>query len=474
MKVVLINPGPMRPILGSFSRAAEPFAPLGLAYLAGVLKRAGHDVRVIDQFAQGISDEVLLNNLKKFSPDLVGISCLTPDTPKVEIISSLIREKLPTVKIALGNLQASLFAYHFLKKGFADYVVHGEAEVTLVKLISKLEKSEPLDDLNGVSWLENSELKGVKQPSLPDLNQLPFPAWELFPIQLYQTPPLFKSRSILLPISASRGCPFSCYFCCQNYLIPSIRKRNIELVVNEVERNLTDFGVRTMWFSDAIFPLDDEQGMSFTELMIKRGLNKRIRWITETRTDMVSERLLKELKNAGLMMVIYGFEVGEQKVLSRIKPGATIEDSIKAMKATKKAGLTSLGLFMLGFPWETEKECRRTIEFAIELDPDYAKFNRAVPYPGSRFFEEVKPKIQTSMNFLNYNPWLNREDDVCFIPPNISPEKMIKLQRKAMRRFYLRPSKALRLVLSGKISLRNLARGASAILGGLLTRYKSS
>lgn len=472
MKIVLINPGPIRPILGPFNKVTEPFAPLGLAYLASVLKDAGHDVKVIDQFAQNIPDELLLHQLQEINPDLAGISCLTPDTPKVEAISLLIRKELSKTRIVLGNLQASLFAQHFLENGFADFVVHGEAEVTLTKLVSKLEANEPIDDLEGISWLENFKIKGTKQPTLPDLNKLPFPAWELFPIKLYKTPPLFKFSSILLPISASRGCPFSCYFCCQNYLIPSIRKRNIELVVDEVERNLKDFGVDTMWFSDAIFPLDEEQGFSFAELMIKRGLNEKIKWITETRVDMVSERLLKELKSAGLVMVIYGFEVGDQEILSKIKPGATIKDSIKAMEATKKVGLMSLGLFMLGFPWETERNCKKTIEFALKLDPDYAKFNRAIPYPGSQFFEDVKPKIQASKDFLNYNPWSSNAGDTCFVPPNITPDKMIKLQKEAMRRFYLRPIKAIRLITSGKISMRNMARGALAVLSGLIAKHK--
>ena len=307
----------------------------------------------------------------------------------------------------------------------------------------------------------------------PDLDALPFPAWEKLALGRYIAPPLFRTDDILLAVQTTRGCPFDCYFCCQNAMTPRVRIRKPRNVGEEIERNWRDFGVDFFWFSDAIFPLRKEYGHAVADELIRRGLPGKVRWYTECRVDSLDEELLVHLKQAGLMMTLFGFEVGDQAVLSRIKPGATLEKARAAMQMAKRAGLASLGLFIIGLPGETEQTISRTIDFALELDPDFAKFNRAIPYPGTPFYDEYKDRIHHADSYQLYNPWNAAPDgEPLFAPEGLSYRRLVALQKKAMRRFYLRPAKALRLIFSGRISLRHMLRGAVALIEGLLAKAR--
>ena len=258
-------------------------------------------------------------------------------------------------------------AEDLIDKGTADFVIRGEAEDGLVMLAKALDNGGGLKDVPNLTWHDSSEVRTNPLGAPPDLDALPFPDWSMFQLSSYQAPPLFRFKKTLLPVHASRGCPYRCVFCSQNVMTPKVRQRDLQSVVQEIERNLLDFGIDLFWFSDAIFPLTPSQGHRFSDLMISKGLHKRTRWITECRVDSVDEPLLRHMKKAGLFMVIYGFEVGNGQLLARIKPGATIEDAKLAMRATRNVELHSLGLFMLGFPGESVQSCRETIQFALEL-----------------------------------------------------------------------------------------------------------
>lgn len=469
MKISLLNPGsPVHKLLASYSRVEEPFAPLGLAYLVAVLREARHQVSVFDQFALKLSNGDLVEHVLRAEPDLVGISCLTPNVPDILTIIGELKEKRPQVKIVLGNLHAMLYQEELLADSRVDFIIRGEGEIALPEIIDKLENGGDPGAVLGVSspGRLTSDLA-----ELPDLDFLPFPAWELFPLDLYQAPPLFSFSKVLLAVQASRGCPYKCYFCCQNTIVPNSRSRSIVKVVDEIENNLKVHGKDFFWFSDAIFPLSKKYGHQLADELITRGLSEKVKWVTECRVDSVDVDLLRHLKEAGLVMAIYGFEVGDPEILQFIKPGATIELARSAMAATKETGLMSLGLFMLGLPGETEQTIERTIRFAEELDPTYAKFNRAIPYPGSRFFNDFEESLANPGRFQMYNPWLTEADgQPLYVPENCTQKQLEALQKKAMRRFYLRPVKMLRLLVSGNVSFRHLLRGALALVEGLLGR----
>jgi radical SAM superfamily enzyme YgiQ (UPF0313 family) len=163
---------------------------------------------------------------------------------------------------------------------------------------------------------------------------------------------------------------------------------------------------------------------------------------------------------------MYGFEVGNQKILESLKKKTYLNQAKTAMKLTKRAGINTLGLFMLGMPGETKLTCEETIRFAKELDCDIAKFNLAVPYPGSELFEDYKFKVGGKQEdwekFIGWNDWSGVGP--LYIPNGMSAQELVHLQRKAMFQFYVRPKIILRHIIKGTISFENLMCGGYILI----------
>ena len=177
-------------------------------------------------------------------------------------------------------------------------------------------------------------------------------------------------------------------------------------------------------------------------IIIKRKL--KIGWDARARVNTVDRDLLKKMKKAGVHLIMYGFEVGNQEVLSKTGKRTTLEQAKEAMRMTKKAKILSLGLFMLGLPGETIVSCEDTIRFANELDCDIAKFNIAVPLPGSEFFAGYigkKEAVGDTSKFTSWFDWssLSNSGQLLSTPQDVSSRELVDLQRKAMFSFYLKP-----------------------------------
>ena len=179
--------------------------------------------------------------------------------------------------------------------------------------------------------------------------------------------------------------------------------------------------------------------------------------------DKVNFELLKKMKEAGLHLIMYGFEVGNQKILDSLNKKATLEQARKAMEDTKKVDILTTGFFVLGMPGETKESCEETIRFAKELDCDIAKFNLAIPLPGSRFFEDYKDKLsdlRMPEKFTSWSSWLTGTDSLVFVPEGMTAKELINLQIKAMFQFYMRPKIIIRHIIKRIMPLKDLCYGA--------------
>jgi radical SAM superfamily enzyme YgiQ (UPF0313 family) len=446
-----------------------PILPIGLAYIAAELEKNNIAVVVEDQFASKISNEALIAKIRKEDPQLVGFSCLTASMGNVRVLVEQIRKVKKDISIILGNIHASVFGEQLIRNGVGDIVVEGEGEYKTRDVALAIRDNTPLRDIKGIIFKEgNTVYRNPPAELIPDLDGLPYPAWHLFDMSYYRRYPMLGMYGdTVIPVQASRGCPYQCFFCSQDKMYARPRYRRTRIVIDEIEYLHAKYGAGYFVFGDAFFPFSISQGYEFCEELIKRGLHKKIQWFAETRVDLVNRELLLLMKKAGLRLLMYGFEVGNQKVLDSLGKNTTLEQARNAMKYTKEAGVYCLGLFMLGMPGETKATCEETIRFAKELDCDIIKFNIAVPLPGSRFFDDYSREhkdiltevVSVERKFTSWTDWTADSGRDIYAPEGMTGKELIRLQRKAMFSFYMRPRIILRHLLRSSFSFKDLCFG---------------
>lgn len=471
MKVMLINPNTKLAEKNKvYSRFVQPVTPVGVGYIAAVIEKAGIPLSIIDQYAYRMSNREVLEKVKKEMPQVIGFSCLTPVMSNVRFFVKEIKKLSKNICIVLGNTHATLFADQLLKEGVADIIIRGEGEVSMLEVVLAMDKGKDLKDIKGISFIHNGTIfHNPERKVINSLDELPYPAWHLFDLNFYQESPLRSIKGTTLMISASRGCLYRCIFCAQDKIYKKPRYRKVKSVVDEIEYMHNKLQVNCFGFNDPCFPASLEYGLEFANELINRGLHRKIKWFTESRVDLVNLDLLKRLKESGLYLVMYGFEVGSQKILNDVKKRATLEQARIAAKYTKKCGILIMGLFMLGLPGETKENCKETIKFAKELDCDLAKFSIATPYPGSELYERYSSLFTDICNnepekFNSYYAWISGSNDIICLPGGMGKKELLDLQRKAMLQFYLRPKLIIRHILKATTSFHNLYFGFMVLM----------
>jgi radical SAM superfamily enzyme YgiQ (UPF0313 family) len=465
MKIILINPN-LPPLVQNkiYSKLLLPVPPAGIASIAALLEKEGNDVIIIDQYANKISNEQLIQKINAENPKIVGFSCLTPTIKNIERLVIQIRDLHKDIRIVLGNVHATVFSREILEHKSADIVVRGEGEHSMLEIVNAIKEKRQFYHIKGISFIDSNGgiFHNPDNEVEEDLDSLPHPAWHLFDLQLYKIHPLISSYEITLPIQGSRGCPYKCIFCAQEKMFKRPRYRSNDTIINEIEYMYAHFGVKRFTFIDAFFPFSIEHGLDFCDRFIKKGLHKKIKWIIETRVDKVDAKLLRKMKEAGLYLIMYGFEVGNQRILDSLNKRATVEQARRIMKDTKKARILTTGLFMLGLPGETKETCKETIRFAKEIDCDIAKFNIAVPLPGSKLFEIYRntiSKIENPEHFTSWASWFVNTDSLVYSPESITSGALMDLQTEAMFKFYMRPKLILRYIIKGNFPVRKFCYG---------------
>lgn len=458
--------------MGWLAPMMEPAPAIGLARLAAVLRIAGHDVSAIDAYALRLSIEQTIKRLVRLKPDVACIGVLTPSAPYVEQLIRAIRQSLPEVTIVLGNVHASVFAEDYVDQGLADYVVHGEAEHIIAPLMDALAGGKDPGEINGITYLEDDEPRSTgKAEPINDLDSLPRPAWDLFPYKKYGMLPFVTMAKPALMVEGSRGCPYGCDFCALRHMGRKYRMRSAQSIVDEIEWLQRSFGARQIAFADAIFPLTEKQGLEFCDRMQSSPTAGQLIWSTETRTDLLTRDLVRAMKDAGCRRIMFGIESGAQQTLNNVNKKLDVNAAEKAIEYCREAGLQTVGFFILGLPGETEQAAQQTIDLALSLPLDFAKFNITVPYPGSALFNRAVEKGQLRhRRWEDYSCYVEQPESLSLLLADMPAETLIRLQRESIRKFYLRPSMIARhLFLVRTIEMKYLVRAGAHLLADQLS-----
>jgi anaerobic magnesium-protoporphyrin IX monomethyl ester cyclase len=465
MKVLLIFP--WYPMENFFYRNSRLTPPLGIAYIASVLREHGHNVKVLDMVPSDIKYNNLDRCLVPDPPDLIGLIASTPTIKYANRCADIIRTVIPEAKIVFGGPHPTLLPEETLEQSpNVDYILRGECEYSFLQLVEILENGNvaEIETIKGIGIKKNNFVSN-EISIINDLDSLPFPSFELFNINTYSE--LHDPDRKYLPMMSSRGCPYNCIFC----NTPTIhgrkfRPRSPKNVVDEMELLIKKYSVEHILFYDDTFTFDMKRAEDICDEIIERGI--RVSWRIRTRVDRVNQKLLYKLKNAGCSVISYGVETSSQKLLDTLRKNYTIEDVIKAFYITKKADIKILGYFVIGIPGETEKDVNKTIEFAKVLDPDYALFNILTPLPCSKSWELMQKYIITD----NYSEYIKERNPVVSYPC-LTHLDLTRLLDEAYCSFYLREE-----WLTSRIRKGNSIREIEADIGTFffylnkINRYK--
>lgn len=412
MKVMLIQP-PFT-VFKTEVKACQP--PLGLAYLSAILKK-DHDVLVLDALAEGYKEEAIVDKefirygllpeeIKKriecFSPDVVGISCLfSAQAKNVLKICELVKGVDKKIITITGGAHPSALPEEMLRDNNVDFAVVGEGEETLRKLLGYIENKRDADlkDLDGIGFKYNGAVNvNRKGKYITELDSLPFPDWEAFPLEKYfsiNAPHGGAAKNVpFLPVITSRGCPFECIFCSvHNLWGRNYRKRSVENVLTELEYLVNKFGVKEIQFEDDNLTLDKERAKKIFRAMSDRHLDLSWSVPNGVAVQTLDDEMLELMKTSGCYSMAIGVESGDEYVLKNMigKP-IRLEMVKPVINKAKKLGIETTAFFVVGFPGETPAQLKNTFRLAENLDVDNVNLSFANPLPGTRLYEACKEK----------------------------------------------------------------------------------
>jgi radical SAM superfamily enzyme YgiQ (UPF0313 family) len=239
-------------------------------------------------------------------------------------------------------------------------------------------------------------------------------------------------------IVTNRGCPFHCIYCLANQVSGTKnRYRTVENVMGEIRQCVEEHGIRSFLFRSDLFTQSKKWVIRLCQAIIDSGLD--VEWACNSRVDTINAEALEWMKKAGCFIIAFGVESGDQETLDRLDKGAKVEDSFKAIRLVREAGIKSSVYLLMGLPWDTPKSIGELIDYSKKLDPDILEIFYAYPFPGTPFYE-----MAVREGLLRDGEVPKEAYDSPAIPGHhLTIEEFGKLRRKAMREFYLRPKKVV-------------------------------
>lgn len=437
MKILLVTPYiPKKKTYSSFSLAAPTLPPLGLAYLANALLKKGHNVQILDSILEQTSKSEFIEVLKKFNPDIVGISAVTHQFLAAKHLSNIVKRHNKKIITVIGGPHVSNMPKRTLEEAEnIDYGVFGEGEITFPELISKIKYKSTINNIKGIVYRKGKKIIQTNpRPLIKNIDWLGFPARHLLRDLRYYSHTPFRGKGIVTSVITSRGCPFSCYYCDQSVFGRTYRFNSAEHIIKELKELKEKYGIVNISFEDDNFALDKKRTIELCKRIIKEKLN--ISWACELRVTSVDKELVYWMKKAGCWSVYFGIESGDPEMLKFINKNQTIEQVKGAVKIAKKYGLKVTGSFILGLPRETKESLNKTISLALSLPIDGVTFHLFTPYPNTPLEKICRQYGEIRGEWEDYAGHSGR---ATYIANGFSEQELLRIQKKAYRKFLLRP-----------------------------------
>ncbi|MFH0953480.1 MAG: radical SAM protein [Verrucomicrobiota bacterium] len=367
--------------------------PVYLPSVAAVLRESGHAVALIERGvlearSHDNADEVLRRLVARVvsaEPELVLFDVRADSASDLNAFAEAARRGAPRARLLAGGRHPTLCPDETLEDcGFLDGIVAGEAE----NAMSRLAAGAALDAVPSVVFRQAGQAaRTAGEAPVTDLDTLPLPAWDLLDMRYYarRTPraiPCFPLKTATL--ETSRGCPGQCTFCSEGRMNSKAHRfHGAAYVAEAIQLLIRDYGIDGAYFCDESFLANPGRVMQLCEELMRQGLDRKIRWSAQVRTDSVNPEILAVLRKAGCVQLEYGVESGSQRMLDSVAKGATMEQNAAAVRLGREAGVRALVYIMYGLPGETRDDLRETARFLGRTRPDIVRFIRFMPFPGT-------------------------------------------------------------------------------------------
>ena len=396
------------------------FFPLGYAYLAAACRAAGHEALIYQQDTHHWPDSHLTKYLDENNIDVVGLGACAGyyQYRRILSLSAAINNSKKRPFYILGGTIATPEPEYFLRKTGADAVVLGEGEGIICELLNALSSKASkasLSNIKGVAYMSGGEAIINERPDPPDLNDLPFPAWDLFEMDHYVLNtyyPANKAKRTMAMLSG-RGCPYHCTFCYR--MEGGMRLRDVDSIIEEASKLVKDYDIGYLHFYDELVISSPQRAIELSEAIIKAGLNAK--WGCAGRLNIVTQEALHAMKAAGCEFIGYGMESMDDEVLRRMNKQLTSETILRGVEMTMDAGIMVGFNFIFGNFGDTKESLQKSVDFLIKYDrqSQVRTIRPVTPYPGCPLYtfavrkgmikdcEDFYENVHTNSDLLTVN-----------------------------------------------------------------------
>lgn len=444
-RVLLLNPPGTQKYFRDYfctlvSKARYYYHPVDLIYLSGILDRAGYYLECVDAIAESLSPEAVFVRAQQFAPEVVIYLLASPSySEDVAFLTKLKQQHPQATFIGSGDVYREIREDALRLHSFCDAVLTDFSTGDLLRWLERTQ-DEVVDNL--IYRGKDAKVYAGPEKHGHGFYSMPVPRWDLWPLERYQFP--FAEQKRWATVLTDFGCPFSCTFCPMS--TTGYKLRDIDTVLDEL-RLLRALGVHEIFFRDQTFGVNRVR----TQELLRRIKQEfpELRWTCWSRVDLVNEEFLRMVYAAGCHTIMFGIESANEDILKRYKKNTKRSQMESALTLARQVGLKTVGTFVIGLPGESAESIEATIEYATRIPLDYASFNIATPRFGTTFRKIMQERGEIDANRMEFDSsrtqptWLESSSEEGDTLPN---ERIYSLQRRAIRRFYLRPLYLLRRV----------------------------
>lgn len=431
--ILLLNPKYPYYEIRLMKRPSRIWQPISLGYIASMLESDGNDLMLLDANALSLNSDQILEELRAYSPDIIILNSAQHDRWQnpiptighlIELLSQFSEIGEKATLILLGPHGTAFPEHTFQKLLHIDFIVRGEPEITTLNLIRAITNKESFEKIKGICFVREGEcIDNPDNDFLENLDDLPFPAYHLMPMEKYrfrgdERDSLNKKERFAIMIT-SRGCPYRCNYCNLTMVGKQYRVRSIRKVLEEIDCLVNNYGVNKIIFHDQVLTLRKERVKELCQGLIERKYA--LIWLCQGVTNKFPIELLGLMKESGCYQINFGLESGIEEISDK-KRKNSVKDFVEIWEEGKKVGIDIVPNHMVGLPHETPELARKSNEFFKKFGFKYFFASATIPYPGTELYE-----IGRTEGTIKENTWESVVDAIGLVNNGFEKESIVEI-----------------------------------------------